>query len=168
MHIQTAVIALFLVTSVPHASAQVFKCLGADGKASYSQSPCEKSDSKQQRLSITVAPPPDANAAPAAPAYTLSPGTSTTNATNSTTTSPDQGGPVGLGRLRPAPAPGGPSNAQLIEECEKNRGTRCNTAAEINQRRMEQTPPTPQQQRLWQEIRAAKAEERMNREMSRR
>jgi Domain of unknown function (DUF4124) len=148
-------LALGVIAGLQPATAQVFKCQTADGKVTYSQAPCNAAGGKEQRVEIK-APPPDTTPA-AKPNHVASTGVSAGSAQ-----------PAAFGGLRKSTEQRQPTTAEIVADCEKNRGTRCNTAAEINQRRIEQTPLSREQQRDLQQARAARAQDKMSREMMRR
>ena len=168
MHLPAIIAAVCLMTCPHGASAQVYKCQGADGKVVYSQAPCPKADNKEQRVRIMASPPPDADAAPVRPVPQVASNPAPPPAAPDNPPANQQNQQILVKKLPKAFEPAGPTTAEIIADCEKNRGTRCNTAAEINQRRMEQTPLTKEQQRELQDMRAARAQERMSREMMRR
>lgn len=118
---------LFVLT--PMAFAEVFKCTTAEGKTSYSQSPCTAEKGKELVLPILASPK---NAAPAQ-GKDWAAENATINA-----------------RLRaaaeaqapPADATGKPtvqkkSRQQIVAECEAAKGINCSSAEEIARREME-------------------------------
>jgi hypothetical protein len=150
------------LVGVQAVQAQVFKCTEADGKTVYSQAPCTKADNKEKVVKLMDTPLTDstpsegksggyyqgANPAPDAPAKSYQ--TPTSN------------------RLRPfqqTPVNTGPSNQQLIAECEASKGARCSSAAEIAYRRQEQRTPSAQEQaNIQAAIRARREREQAERE----
>lgn len=132
---------------MPLAHAQVFKCTEADGKTVYSQAPCTKADNKEKLVKLMDAPLTDSASSGG------SDGRSNYSYNQAANTSPAPQTPsrqtLQSDRMRSyqqKPVNLGPSNQQLIAECEANHGARCSSAAEINYRRQLATTPTPQQQ----------------------
>jgi Domain of unknown function (DUF4124) len=151
------------------ASAQVFKCTGADGKTAYSQVPCTTPDAKEKRISIAAPPPIDTpapqpkdwaaeNAAADARTKANVPAPSANSGKSS----------LPLKGLRPQPAASGRTDQQIIADCQANHGARCTSAAEINYRRQEQRTPTAAEQAAIQEAIRNRQEGQRQREMSRR
>ena len=157
MRLVSGLLALVGVATVPLANAQVFKCTEADGRIVYSQAPCTKADNKEKLVKLMDAPLTDSatsetqsgnynqasNAAPDTPAKSYQ-------------TLPSNR----LRQLPQTPTNPGPSNEQLIAECEANKGARCSSAAEIAYRRQEKRTPSAQEQATIQAaIRARRARE---------
>jgi hypothetical protein len=113
------------------ASADVFKCVGADGKTSYSAAPCATEGAKEVRVPIVAAPTPDV----AAPHNDWAAANAAANARGmaANTQRPSLGGmfPFKLGQG----AKSAKSDKQIVAECESTHGINCNSAQEIGQRR---------------------------------
>ncbi len=149
------------------ANAQVYKCTEADGKTVYSQAPCIKADNKEKVVRLMDAPLTDSSPSSrsgdleSAAAYGRN-----SNAAQTQTRSNNQAQPQPSNRLRaPTSTTTGPSNQQLIAECEANHGARCSSAAEINYRRQEKRTPSAQEQAdIQTAIRARREREEAQRE----
>lgn len=116
------------------AAAQVFKCTDASGKSAYSQTPCGPSTTEKTLRGTTGAPAKPA--APTASVKTSPPAASTLNTTppgaSAKTTAPLERRLLNIPNRTP-----GPTDAQIVADCEANRGVRCSSTAEINRRRFE-------------------------------
>ncbi|MES2947882.1 MAG: DUF4124 domain-containing protein [Pseudomonadota bacterium] len=151
------------------ANAQVYKCTEADGKTVYSQAPCVKADNKEKVVKLMDAPLTDS--APSSRSGDLE---SAANygrnyaAPETQTRSNNQTQARPLNRMRTATGTStasGPSNQQLIAECEANHGARCSSTAEINYRRQEKRAPSAQEQAdIQTAIRARREREEAQRE----
>lgn len=168
---------VFLVAGLlatPMAGAQVFKCTDAEGKTVYSQVPCTKADNKEKVVKLMSDPISDTpvygnGSGPTGP--TAAANAQSATATGNAKSNGGSGGnglpmqPYGLMR-KPASSPStGPTNQQLVAQCEANHGARCSSAAEINYRRQEQRTPTAQEQATIQAaVRARREREEEQRE----
>lgn len=160
-----------------HAAAQVYQCLDAGGKKVFSQMPCASPAGKDEKL-IMRAP---SFAMPTAPTggtpFKGEPGVlygsgdgaaahkdwaAENAAADARAAAEGPGGgsrqamPSPLGGLRKGNTAPAPSDQQIIASCEANRGTRCSSAGEIAQRRMEQRELTPSERQQQQSAVAAR------------
>ncbi len=147
------------------ANARVFKCQEADGKIVYSQAPCTKVDNKEKVVKLMDAPLTDSAS------YESSEGRSrgyyqgSSAATDRPTRNYQPPPSEYARRYQQTPMNYGPTNQQLIAECEANKGARCSSAAEINYRRQEKRTPSAQEQaNIQAAIRARREREQAERE----
>lgn len=116
------------------AAAQVFKCTDASGKSAYAQTPCGPSTTEKTLRGATGAP-----AQPVAmPPLAKTPAQATSTPGMSQPGGPAKNGAPLERRLLDIPnrAPG-PTDAQIVADCEAQRGARCSSPAEIKRRRFE-------------------------------
>ncbi len=123
-----------LLFSPQWAAAEVFKCTGADGKTSYSQSPCTAVDAKEVVVPIQKAPPSNgpvrnwaAENAAANARVQAAADAAAANAQKASASAPAK------------------STQQGIAECEANHGVNCSSAEEIAKREASARPPTPEE-----------------------
>ncbi len=152
MRMVSGLICMAGLMAVQAASAQVFKCTDADGKTAYSQAPCTAPTAKEKRISI-AAPPPIDTPAPAPKNWAAENAAANARARANSPPPPESKNKSDfrMGGLRPEPTPTGPTDQQIIADCQANRGTRCTSAAEINYRRQEQRVPTAAERAALQE-----------------
>lgn len=140
----------------PHwAGATVFRCTGADGKTSYSQSPCAAADAKEVVVPIT-APPPGAGAKGRDWAAENA-------AANARVRASEAAAAAAYAQKASAPAPTPTptptkSTQQGIAECEANRGVDCGSAEEIARREAADRPLTPEEAAALQRAAAGRRE----------
>jgi hypothetical protein len=118
------------------ALAEVFRCTQADGSIGYSQVPCARPDDKNRVVKIAPAPPADRSYLPARDWTAESASALARQETEDRAQAAQQRAAAQQALRKPAPA--GLSDQQIIAQCEAGRGTRCSSASEIAQRRMEQ------------------------------
>jgi hypothetical protein len=143
----------------------VYQCLDAAGKKVFSQLPCSAQGGSGEKLILRAPATPTAAAAPddgmsvrgepgmlygnggaaagprdwAAENAAANARAEAADRANAASRSTRQAMPSPLGGLRKStPASGGPTNQQIIANCEANHGARCSSPGEIAQRRMEQ------------------------------
>jgi hypothetical protein len=123
---------LLLLMATPLAHAEVFKCTGADGKTSYSQSPCAAADAKEEVVPIQKGPisngPVRNWAAENAAANARVKAAADAAASNAEKASASA-----------------KSTQQGIAECEANHGVNCSSAEEIAKREASSRTPTPEE-----------------------
>jgi hypothetical protein len=148
--------------AAPLAHAQVFKCTEADGKTVYSQAPCTKADNKEKVVKLMDAPLTDSTPSEAREArngsYNQADSIAPDKPAKNYQTPPSNR----LRQLPQTPANTGPTNEQLIAECEANKGARCSSAAEIAYRRQEKRTPSAQEQATIQAAIRARREREEN------
>ncbi len=139
--------------------AEIYKCTAADGKTSYSEAPCTASGAKESQINIAPAAPADAVSAPSPDWKAIN---AAANARGQAAMAPKAGAslyasasPLGWGKPQKGSAPA-KSNQQIVAECEANHGSQCNSAREINQRRMDQRTLTPQEEKAQKDAVAAR------------
>ena len=140
------------------ALAEVYKCTGADGKTSYSEAPCAGAGAKEVQVNITPAAPADAASSRGTDWKAQN---AAANGRGMAAMAPTQrsGYPTFLPGMLGKSAKGGNTTKtaqQLVAECEANHGSRCNSAQEINQRRLEQRTLTPEEEKTRNEAVAAR------------
>ncbi len=149
------------LVAAPLASAQVFKCTEADGKTVYSQAPCTKADNKEKVVKLMDRPLTDSTPSEARSSHYQAPNAAPDLPAKSFQSTPTDR----LRKFQQTPVNTGPTNQQLIAECEANKGARCSSAAEIAYRRQEQRTPTAQEQaNIQAAIRARREREEAQRE----
>ena len=118
------------------AAAEIFKCIGADGRTSYSEAPCAAMGAKEVRVPILAGPGRAASAqgrnwaAENAAANERAAAASRRDVANAS-----------VGNVQNAPA-SPRSDRQIVAECEASRGSNCGSQDEIA-RRMDDREPTP-------------------------
>ena len=139
------------------AMADIYKCTGADGKTSYSEAPCSGAGTKEAQINAAPAAPSDAASTPATDWKAIN---AAANARGQAAMTPRNNSKVSInfmGRGTSQQGVASPkSNQQIIAECEANHGARCNTAQEINQRRMDDRTLSPTEEKARQEAVAAR------------
>jgi hypothetical protein len=154
MHHTLILLAIGGLTFSHIASAQVYKCMDSGGKTVYAQTPCAtKPDTREKLVDATPAMSTDSGASPR----------------NFAAEHAAAGAPADAGRQEFAnqaapfpprnqrkPASAGLTDRQIIANCEANHGTRCSSAGEIAQRRMEQRELTPSERQQQQSAVAAR------------
>lgn len=148
------------MVAAPLTHAQVFKCTEADGKTVYSQAPCTKADNKEKVVKLMDAPLTDST-----PSESKSGNYNQANNTAAPDTPARSYQTPANNRLRQfpqTPVNTGPTNEQLIAECEANKGARCSSAAEIAYRRQEKRTPSAQEQATIQAAIRARREREEN------
>jgi hypothetical protein len=118
------------------ALAEVFRCTQADGSTGYSQVPCARPDDKNRVVKIAPPPPPDRVYAPSRDWTAESANALARQEAEDRAQAAQQRAAAQQALRKPAPA--GLTDQQIIAQCEAGHGTRCSSAGEIAQRRMEQ------------------------------
>jgi len=136
------------------AMAEVFRCTQADGSTAYSQLPCAKPDDKNRVVKIAPPPPPDRIYAPSRD-WTAESANALARQEAEDRAQSAQQRAAAQNSLR-APAPARLSDQQIVAQCEAGRGTRCSSAGEIAQRRMEQRELSPAERQQQQNAVAAR------------
>ena len=160
MRLVSGLLVLVGMAAAPLAHAQVFKCTEADGKTVYSQAPCTKADNKEKVVKLMDAPLTDST-----PSEAKSGNYNQANINSAPDTPAKNYQKPPSNRLRQfpqTPVNTGPTNEQLIAECEANKGARCSSAAEIAYRRQEKRTPSAQEQATIQAAIRARREREEN------
>ncbi len=166
MRLISGVMVLAGLVVAPPAGAQVFKCTETDGKTVYSQAPCTKADNKEKVVKLMDTPLTDSASSGASDGRNNSYYQGASPAPDTPPTKSYRPLPSDrLHKFQQTPVNTGPTNQQLIAECEAQKGARCSSAAEINYRRQEQRTPSAQEQATIQTaIRARREREQAERE----
>jgi colicin import membrane protein len=136
-----------LLFSSHWAAAEVFKCTTAEGKTSYSQSPCTAAGATEAVVPI-VAPPPGAGAKGRDWAAENA-------AANARVRAATDAAAAANAQKASAPAK---NTQQSIAECEANHGVNCSSAEEIAKREAADRPPTPEEAAAQQRAAAGRRE----------
>jgi hypothetical protein len=136
------------------ALAEVFRCTQADGSTSYSQVPCARLDDRNRVVKIAPAPPADRSELPARDWTAESANALARQEAEDRVQAAQQRAAAQQALRKPAPA--GLSDQQIIAQCEAGHGTRCSSASEIAQRRMEQRELSPAERQHQQNAVAAR------------
>ncbi|MES3002315.1 MAG: DUF4124 domain-containing protein [Pseudomonadota bacterium] len=142
MRTASLISSLFLISiSLSHrlASAEIFKCTGADGRTSYSDSPCAAAGAKEARVPIVAGP------ARAASAQGRNWAAENAAANERAAAAPPRDvASASVADVQKAPA-SPRSTREIVAECEASRGTNCSSQEEIARRRVDDRELTPEE-----------------------
>jgi hypothetical protein len=134
MRTASIISSLFLISiclSPQLAAAEIFKCIGADGRTSYSETPCAAAAAKEVRVPILAGPARAASAQGKNWAAENAAGNARAAAAP-----PQDVASAPVANVEKAPA-SPRSTQQIVAECEASRGSNCSSQDEIARRRME-------------------------------
>lgn len=134
MRTASLISSLFLITislSPQLAAAEIFKCIGADGRTSYSETPCAAAGAKEVRVPILAGP---ARAASAQGRNWAAENAAANERAAAALPRDVASAPVANVQKAPASPR---STQQIVAECEADHGSNCSSQDEIARRRMD-------------------------------